>query len=86
MKNKSVEKPNDFIKRNVLKEQNVSEVARHMEVTRSAISNFLNGKSGLTMRMAILFEKKYPELFDAVRLMNRQHKYEISKLRELRDA
>lgn len=59
---------------------NVSGLARHMRVTRPAMSNLLNGKAALSANMAIRFEKAFGISADT--LMRMQSAYDLAQARE----
>lgn len=53
--------PGPWLRRNVVDPYglNVTTVAKHLRVTRPAMSNLLSGKAGLSADMAIRFEKAF---------------------------
>ncbi len=52
---------------------NVTELAAHLNVTRQAASNVLNGKAGLSAEMAIRFEKLFGVRADTLIRMQAAH-------------
>ena len=52
---------------------NVTELAERLRVTRQAMSNLLNGKSGLSAEMAIRFEKAFGLKADTLLRMQSAH-------------
>lgn len=59
---------------------NVTEVARHLGVTRQAMSSLLNGRAGLSAEMAIRFEKAFGVKADT--LLKMQTAYELATARQ----
>ena len=57
----------------------VSEVAAHLGVSRQAISNLLNGRTGLSAEMAVRFEKAFGLSADT--LCRMQAAYELAQVR-----
>lgn len=53
--------PGPWLRRNVVEHYrlDVSKAARHLRVSRPAMSNLLNGNAGLSAEMAIRFEKAF---------------------------
>ena len=62
---------------------NVTEPAERLHVTRQAMSNLLNGSSGLSAEMAIRFEKVFG--IKAVSLMHMQAAHERAQARLYED-
>lgn len=62
----------------------VTALARHLGVSRQAISTLLNGHSGLTADMAIRFEKAFGLKADT--LCRMQSTYELATARTHQDA
>ncbi|GGC14984.1 transcriptional regulator [Novosphingobium endophyticum] len=58
----------------------VTQAARHLGVTRPAMSNLLNGKAGLSADMALRFERAFGISADT--LMRMQSAYELAQARE----
>lgn len=58
---------------------NVTDAARHLGVTRQAISNLLNARAGLSADMAIRFEKAFGVKADT--LLRMQTAYELAQAR-----
>ncbi|MEO8723086.1 MAG: HigA family addiction module antitoxin [Sphingobium sp.] len=57
----------------------VTEIAERLRVTRQAMSNLLNGKSGLSAEMAIRFEKAFGLRADT--LLRMQAAYDLATAR-----
>jgi addiction module HigA family antidote len=57
----------------------VTDLAAHLGVSRQALSNFLNGKAGLSADMAIRFEKGFGVKADT--LMRMQATYDLAQAR-----
>lgn len=57
---------------------NVSSVARHLGVTRAAMSNLLNGKAALSPEMAVRFEKAFG--ISAETMMRMQVAYDLAQI------
>lgn len=77
--------PGPWLKRNIVDhfELSVTEVAERLHVTRQAMSNFLNGNSGLSAEMAIRFEKAFG--LRAETLMRMQAAHELAEARAHED-
>jgi len=58
---------------------NVTDAARHLGVTRQAMSNLLNARAGLSAEMAIRFEKAFGVKADT--LLRMQTPYELAQAR-----
>ena len=58
---------------------NVTEAARHLGVTRQAMSNLLNARAGLSADMAIRFEKAFGVKADT--LLRMQTAHELARAR-----
>ncbi|MGF1550390.1 MAG: HigA family addiction module antitoxin [Sphingomonadaceae bacterium] len=61
----------------------VTDAARHLGVTRQAMSNLLNGRAGLSADMAIRFEKAFGLKADT--LLRMQSAHELAKARANED-
>lgn len=61
----------------------VTQLARHLGVTRQALSALLNGKAGLSAEMAIRFEKAFGLHADT--LLRMQSAHDIANAREHAD-
>lgn len=57
----------------------VTELAAHLDVSRQALSNFLNGSASLSADMAIRFEKGFGVKADT--LMRMQAAYDLAQAR-----
>ena len=57
-------------------------VARHLHVTRQAMSNVLNGNAGLSAEMAIRFEKGFGIRADTMLRMQAAHDLAQARARE----
>lgn len=70
--------PGPWLRRNVIHPYglNVTTVAKHLRVTRPAMSNLLNGKAGLSADMAIRFEKAFG--ISAATLVRMQAAYDLA--------
>ena len=62
----------------------VTAAARHLDVTRQAMSNLLNARAGLSADMAIRFEKAFGVRADT--LLRMQTSYELARARAKEDA
>ncbi len=61
---------------------NVTALADRLRVTRQAMSNFLNGKAGLSAEMAIRFEKAFGLKADTLMRMQSAHELAEARARE----
>ena len=61
----------------------ISDLARHLHVSRPALSAMLNGRAGLSGEMAIRFEKAFGLKADT--LLRMQAAYELAHAREHAD-
>ena len=61
----------------------ITDAAAHLQVTRQAMSNFLNGNAGVSAEMAIRFEKAFG--LRAETLMRMQAAHELAKARAHED-
>lgn len=61
---------------------NVTELAERLHVTRQAMSNLLNGNSGLSAEMAIRFEKAFGLSADTLLRMQSSHELAEARARE----
>jgi addiction module HigA family antidote len=62
---------------------NVTEAARVLGVTRSALSSLLNGRTSLSPEMAIRLEKAFGPKME--HLMRMQHTYDVAQARAKAD-
>jgi len=74
--------PGDWLRSEIVEPHglNVTEAARHLGVTRQAMSNLLNARAGLSADMAIRFEKAFGVKADT--LLRMQAVYELAQARE----
>jgi len=74
--------PGQFIKMEVIEPLNLSvtQAAKVLGVTRSALSALLNGRAGLSSEMALRIEKAFGPKMDT--LLRMQTAYEIAEARE----
>ncbi|MEE4350633.1 MAG: HigA family addiction module antitoxin [Pacificimonas sp.] len=61
----------------------VTSLAKHLDVSRQALSNLLNARAGLSADMAIRFEKAFGLRADT--LLRMQAAYELAQVRMLSD-
>lgn len=73
--------PGDWLRTEIVAPHgvNVTDTARHLGVTRQAISALLNGRAGLSADMAIRFEKAFGVKADT--LLRMQTAYELAQAR-----
>jgi addiction module HigA family antidote len=78
--------PGDWIRTEILEpyQLNVTDAARHLGVTRQALSTLLNGRAGLSAEMAIRLEKAFGLKADT--LLRMQAAYELVQARSAEDA
>lgn len=74
--------PGDWLRTEIVAPHglNVTDAARHLGVTRQAMSNLLNARAGLSADMAIRFEKAFGVKADT--LLRMQTSYELAQARE----
>ena len=72
--NKKAEHPGTFVRRKLPPDLTVKEAAKRMGVGRPALSNFLNGKAGLSREMAARLEATFK--LNRERLMQMQVAYD----------
>lgn len=74
--------PGPFLSEEIVKpyRMDVSKVARHLGVTRPAMSNLLNGKAALSPDMAIRFEKAFG--ISAATILRMQAAYDLVAAKE----
>ena len=74
--------PGPWLSRNVMSHYrlSVTEVAKHLSVTRAALSNLLNGNSALSPEMALRFEAAFG--VSARTLLNMQANHDLTKARK----
>jgi addiction module HigA family antidote len=75
----------DWLKTEIVEPASISlkDLADHFGVSRQAVSNLLNGNSGLSAEMAIRFEKAFGVKADT--LLRMQTGYELAKARQHED-
>ena len=75
----------DWLKTEIVEPAHISvkALAIHFGVSRQAMSNLLNGNSGLSADMAIRFEKAFGVKADT--LLRMQTSYELAQVREHED-
>lgn len=73
--------PGDWLRSEIVAPNglNVTGAARHLGVTRQAMSNLLNARAGLSADMAIRFEKAFGVKADT--LLRMQTAYELAEAR-----
>jgi addiction module HigA family antidote len=78
--------PGDWIRTEILEpyQLSVTDAARHLGVTRQALSTLLNGRAGLSAEMAIRLEKAFGLKADT--LLRMQAAYELVQARSAEDA
>jgi len=78
--------PGDWLRTEVVEPNglNVTDAARHLGVTRQAMSNLLNARAGLSADMAIRFEKAFGVKADT--LLRMQTAYELAQARANEDG
>jgi addiction module HigA family antidote len=78
--------PGDWLRAEIVEPHrlSVTGAARHLGVTRQAMSTLLNGRAGLSADMAIRFEKAFGLRADT--LLRMQASYELAQARANEDA
>jgi addiction module HigA family antidote len=73
--------PGDWLRTEIVAPHglSVTDAARHLGVTRQAMSNLLNARAGLSADMAIRFEKAFEVKADT--LLRMQTAYELAQAR-----
>ena len=73
--------PGDWLRSEIIEphDLNVTDAARHLGVTRQAMSSLLNARAGLSADMAIRFEKAFGVKADT--LLRMQSAYELAQAR-----
>jgi addiction module HigA family antidote len=73
--------PGDWLRTEIVEPHglSVTDAARHLGVTRQAMSNLLNARAGLSADMAIRFEKAFAVKADT--LLRMQTSYELALVR-----
>jgi addiction module HigA family antidote len=73
--------PGDWLRTEIVEPHglSVTDAARHLGVTRQAMSNLVNARSGLSADMAIRFEKAFG--VKAETLLRMQTTYELARAR-----
>jgi antitoxin HigA-1 len=72
----------DWLKTEIVEPHGITikALARHLDVSRQALSNLLNGQCGLSADMALRFEKAFGVKADT--LLRMQLTHELARLRE----
>jgi len=78
--------PGDWLRTEIVQPNglNVTDAARHLGVTRQAMSNLLNARAGLSADMAIRFEKSFGVRADT--LLRMQTAHELAQARANEDT
>jgi antitoxin HigA-1 len=78
--------PGDWLRTEIIEPHglSVTDAARHLGVTRQAMSNLLNARAGLSADMAIRFEKAFGVKADT--LLRMQTAHELAQARAHEDA
>ncbi|HEY5721011.1 MAG TPA: HigA family addiction module antitoxin [Allosphingosinicella sp.] len=78
--------PGDWLRSEIVEPNglSVTDAARHLGVTRQAMSSLLNTRAGLSADMAIRFEKAFGIKADT--LLRMQTAYELARARANEDA
>src|SRR5687767_10576225 len=78
--------PGDWLRSEIVEPHglSVTDAARHLGVTRQAMSSLLNARAGLSADMAIRFEKAFGVKADT--LLRMQTAYELAQARANEDA
>jgi len=73
--------PGDFIRTEIIEPLglNVTDAAEHLDVSRPALSNLLNGNAALSPEMAIRIEQAFGPIADT--LMRMQTSYDVARTR-----
>ena len=77
--------PGPWLRRNIAEPfgfGNVTNLARHIGVTRQAVSALLNGKAGLSATMALRFEKAFGVKADTLLRMRAAHDLAEARVHE----
>lgn len=76
--------PGDWLRTEIIEPHglNVTEAARHLGVTRQALSTLLNSRAGLSAEMAIRFEKAFGVKADTMLRMQIAHELVHARARE----
>lgn len=76
--------PGDWLRTEIVEAHglNVTDAARHLGVTRQAMSALLNGRAGLSADMAIRFEKAFGVKADTLLRMQSAHELAQARARE----
>ena len=81
----SIMHPGNWLKTEIVEAHglNIASAARHLHVSRQAMSNLLHGHAGLSAEMAIRFEKAFGVKADT--LMRMQSMYDLVQARKHED-
>ena len=76
--------PGDWLRSEIVEAHglNVTDAARHLGVTRQAMSALLNGRAGLSADMAIRFEKAFGVKADTLLRMQSAHELALARAHE----
>ncbi|MES2442245.1 MAG: HigA family addiction module antitoxin [Pseudomonadota bacterium] len=76
--------PGDWLRTEIVQAHglSVTDAARHLGVTRQAMSALLNGRAGLSADMAIRFEKAFGVKADTMLRMQSAHELAQARARE----
>lgn len=76
--------PGDWLRTEIVEPNglNVTDAARHLGVTRQALSNLLNARAGLSADMAIRFEKAFGVKADTLLRMQTAHELAQARAHE----
>ena len=76
--------PGDWLRTEIVEPHglSVTDAARHLGVTRQALSNLLNAKAGLSADMAIRFEKAFGVRADTLLRMQTSHELAQARAHE----
>jgi addiction module HigA family antidote len=76
--------PGDWLRTEILEPHglNVTDAARHLGVTRQAMSNLLNSRARLSADMAIRFEKAFGVKADTLLRMQTNYELALARARE----
>jgi addiction module HigA family antidote len=76
--------PGDWLRTEIVEPHglSVTDAARHLGVTRQAMSNLLNARAGLSADMAIRFEKAFGVKADTLLRMQTTYELALARARE----
>lgn len=75
--------PGPWLRRNIIEPYglSISKAAQHLQVSRVAMSNLMNGKAALSPDMALRFEKAFE--IQAATLLRMQASYDLSRAKKV---